>query len=146
MLLTRLRNGTAALAIMLAPLAVAVPACGSGCHAALHVDPVEIQGNGRPRVDLDLSARITDGGAPVEGVNIDFYGIGPGGVILGGATSDSDGVARLHARGALGPESINGRQADKWTAYRAKVSVIQHSDAAAATVCAGQADAQFRFE
>lgn len=145
MRLRRIRFGSAALAIMLAPLAVALPACGSGCSAELHVDPVEIQGKGRPRVDLDLSARITDGGRAVPGVEVEFYGIGPGGVIVGTATSDAEGVARLHATGAVGPDSINGRQADKWTAYRVKVSVLQHSRPAADIICAGQADAGFRF-
>jgi hypothetical protein len=140
-----LGSGPAALAIMLAPLAVTLPACGSGCFAELHLDPVEVQGNGRPRVDLDLSARLTDDGHPVPGVGVEFYGIGPGGVILGTATTDAEGTAHLHATGALGPDSINGRQADRWTAYRVKVSVLQQSRPAADTICAGQADAGFRF-
>ena len=145
MRLKSVRTGPAALALLLAPLAVAVPACGSGCSAELHADPVEVQGKGQPRVDLDLSARLTDDGHPVEGVELEFYGIGPGGVILGTATTDAQGTARVHTTGAVGPDSINGRQADQWTAYRVKVSVLQHSRPAADTICAGQVDAGFRF-
>lgn len=135
----------AALAILLAPPAFTVSACGSGCSAALHADPVEVHGNGRPRVDVDLSARVTGDGNPVAGVVVEFYGIGPGGVILGTATSDADGVARLHAAGAVGPDSINGRQADRWTSYRVRVSVLQQGERAAATVCAKEVDAAFRY-
>jgi hypothetical protein len=144
-LLKRVRTATVALA-MLAPLFAAVSSCGWGCDAELQVEPVEVQGNGRPRADLDLSARITYDGEPVEGVDIEFFGIGPDGIILGSVASGPDGVAHLHARDAVGPESINGKHADRWTAYRARVSVIQSTDRAADTICAKQADAPFRFD
>lgn len=112
----------------------------------MHIDPVEVRGNGRPRVDLDLSARVTDDGAPVDGVVIEFTGTGPeGGIIVGQATSGPDGVARLHAGGGVGPDSIRGRKADTWTKYRARVSIIQQGEKAAATICAKEAEAAFRF-
>jgi hypothetical protein len=136
-----------ALATILAPLVASVSGCGLGCDAELRVEPVVIHGSGKPRVDVDLSARITDGGKPVEGVDIEFFGIGPDGVILGDATSGPDGVAHLHARGAVGPGSIWGEHADQWTAYRARVSYLQGDDEAAArTICAKPVDAPFRFE
>jgi hypothetical protein len=145
--LTRARITAVTLATILAPLIGSVSGCGSGCGAELHVEPVMVRGNGKPRVDLDLFARITDDGEPVEGVDIEFFGIGPDGVILGDATSGPDGVAHLRARGAVGPESLFGDHADQWTAYRARVSYLQGGDEAAArTICAKQADAPFHFE
>lgn len=134
-----------ALVAILASLAVS--GCGLGCGAELQVEPVVVHGNGKPRVDLDLSARITDGGEPVEGVEIAFFSIGPDGLLLGVATSGPDGIAHLHARGGLGSGSVWAWHADRWTAYRARVSYLQGGDEAAAhTICAEPAKAPFRFE
>ena len=142
----QVRVATVALAAMLTPLVATVSGCGWGCDAELTVERLVVHGNGRPRVDLDLSARITDDGKPVEGVAIEFFGVGPDGIIMGDATSGPDGLAHLHVAGGVGPESAGGWHADAWTAYRARVSVIQRGDRAAATICAEEADAPFSYQ
>ncbi|GAB3931470.1 hypothetical protein GCM10029976_035610 [Kribbella albertanoniae] len=134
----------AALALVLASPA-ALSGCGMGCGAELSVEPVTIVGHGRRTVDLPLEARLTNDGDLVVGAKVEFFALGPNGVILGTATTGSDGVARLNARNVLGPDSINGRQAPTWTSYAARVSILQSTDAAADAICADQAEAPFKF-
>ncbi|MET7279751.1 hypothetical protein ABZS29_16055 [Kribbella sp. NPDC005582] len=119
--------------------------CGAGCAAELSVDPVTVNGHGRPTVDLSLAARLTDDGNPVVGAKIEFFAQGPNGVLLGAASTGPDGVAHLQAQRALGPDSVNGRQAPTWTSYAARVAVLQQTDEAADAICAGQVTAPFRF-
>ncbi|MFB6719125.1 hypothetical protein ACFCV3_03150 [Kribbella sp. NPDC056345] len=138
------RSRLAALAFVLASPG-AVSGCGAGCGAELSVDPLTVVGHGRPTVDLSLAARLTDDGDPVVGAKVEFFALGPNGVLLGTATTGPDGVARLDAERALGPDSINGRQAPTWTSYAARVSVLQPTDTAANAICAKQAEAPFKF-
>jgi hypothetical protein len=131
------KTRAAALALVLA-LPIAVTACG-GCGYRLSVEPVTAEG-----ADLSLTARLT-GDGPIEGVKIEFSSLGPEGVVLGLVPTDADGVAKLEARNAIGPDSVNGRAVSQWTEYRAKVWYLQDSGRAADAVCAEPATASFRY-
>ncbi|MEU4445443.1 hypothetical protein AB0K14_26440 [Actinosynnema sp. NPDC050801] len=136
----------AALVFALVPPAVVTTGCGLGCGYALAVEPVTVEGHGAPRVDLELTARLTDDGKPVPGVNVEFAALGANGVVLGYVTTDADGVARLVKDDGAGPESIDGHNADKWTEYQAKVFPFQTGEGAGDAVCAEPATAPFRFK
>ncbi|GAA1720215.1 hypothetical protein GCM10009745_81640 [Kribbella yunnanensis] len=140
----RNRSGLAALALVLAS-PTALSGCGLGCGAELSVEPVTIVGHGKPTVDLSLSARLTKDGKPVAGVKVEFAGLGSEGLVLGLAETDSNGIAHLNARNALGPESMNSREGPTWTSYRARVWYLQSTDEAADTVCARKVTAPFKF-
>lgn len=138
------RTTLAALALVLAS-PVGVSGCGLGCGADLSVDPVRVEGHGRSTVDLTLTARLTNDGDPVSGVDVEFLSQGSNGILLGSATTNADGVARLDAPNALGPGSIRGNQAATWNTYAARVALLQSNDEAADTVCAEQVSAPFEF-
>lgn len=140
--------GTAlALVLTATALTAATSGCGLGCPAELDVEPVVIHGKGKPRVDLRLEAQVTLDDDPAEGVVVEFSGVGPdGGIVLGNATSGGDGTARLEVTGGIGRDTVRGRDADRWTTYRARTSVLQPSDRAADAVCAEQVKASFRYE
>lgn len=137
----------AALAAATASLATS---CANGCDAKIAVDPVVVRGGGAEIVHLDLAARVTLDGKPAAGVDVVFdvgwAEGGSGGKFAGSAKTGSDGVARLHRENALGPLSALGPDAATWTKYKAEPALLQPDDAAAKTVCAGKAEASFKFE
>jgi hypothetical protein len=124
--------------------------CGGGCDTEVALEPVVIRGNGQQRVDLDLSARITAGGRPIKDLVVQFEigwpASGAGGTALGSATTNADGVARLHAPGYLGPGSAFGENAAEWTRYEAEPALFQPSKEAADRMCMRTGQASFRFE
>ena len=136
------RPALTALVLALAPSA---GGCGLGCGAELAVTPVHIEGHGQSTVDLAMTATLTDNGDPVSGAKVEFVALGPDGVVLGAAATGPDGVARLDAPGALGPDSISGPKADSWTTYAARVALLQSTSEAADAVCAEDATAPFEF-
>lgn len=143
------RNTLVAAALTVAAV-TAVPGCSSGCDARITVEPVTVQGGGKEIVHLDLAANVTLDGRAAPGVDVVFEigwpSGGSGGRNIGSVKTGADGVARLHVENAVGPLSAMGEKAAEWTKYTAEPSLIQPSDEAAKAVCAGEAEAAFRYE
>ena len=130
--------------------ALAVSGCADqrrGCDTKVSVDPVILRADGRPAIDLDLSARITAGGQPVADLVIDFkVGWPPdGGISFGSATTDASGTAHLQVPAAISPRT-RGTDATTWTKYQAEVALFQQSDQAAKKTCVRSAQAPFHYD
>lgn len=141
------RLATVPVVVLLGMATAVVTGCGSRCDTAVSVAPVVIQGGGRGSADLDLSARVTAGGRPVQGLRMEFRAGWPPdrGLLMGTEETDQDGVARLHVADAVGPDSENGPQSTEWTKYQAEVSLVQTSESSDA-VCVRNGQAPFRYE
>ncbi|WP_433261367.1 hypothetical protein ACQPZF_26585 [Actinosynnema sp. CS-041913] len=130
----------------------AVSACATGggdaCDTTVTVDPVVIQGSGAPAADLDLQARVVDGGKPVAGLVLEFrVGWPPeGGALAGSADTDADGVARLHVDDYLRATPVQGVDFTAIGRYQAEVSEFQTSEEAGKAVCIRSSQAPFRYE
>lgn len=134
--------------IVLGTVVATTGACGGDCDTEIAVEPVVLHGDGAELVDLSLSARVTAGGAPVRDLVVEFrIGRAPDdGIVLGSTSTDEDGVAHLLVDDGVGPASLRGADAERWTRYRAEVDLFQTSEQAAKSVCGRSAEAAFHFE
>ncbi|CAL9440555.1 hypothetical protein SUDANB95_02223 [Actinosynnema sp. ALI-1.44] len=112
------------------------------------VEPVVIRGGGAPAADLDLQARVVDGGKPVAGLVLEFrVGWPPeGGAPAGSADTDADGVARLHVDDYLRATPVQGMDFTRIGRYQAEVSLFQTSEDVGRAVCVRSGQASFRYE